>query len=261
VIASRRGAVYTVYQERVHRSLFVFAIWLPDIQNVPRPEGCLLCRLYPVFRDRNSYAGIEPSFGDHRRPGLLRSVGGRQKSDALNIRSKPDTRRTIRLKSGKEFELSPASKPQHFKDKEGKDVKLDATDTNSSTYKWDNKNIVVNWNRGSSQSSQQAAGKSGSFETVCGVMVGGKNYRYRCTVEDHYQDSRKTSTTLRYPDQTINMVWKPGRYVDLQFEGMVPKSARYATSEGETNFVFEDKTYFYYSDKEVARREIQHFHE
>lgn len=112
------------------------------------------------------------------------------------------------------------------------------------------------------QGNQHAAdghGDADSFKTVCGVMVGGENHRYRCTVEDHYQGDRKTSTTLRFPDQTLNMIWKPGRHVELQFEGMVPMSARYTTSEGETNFVFEDKTYFYYSDKEVARREVKHF--
>ena len=167
---------------------------------------------------------------------------------------------TIRLKSGKVFELSPASKARLFKDRDDKDVTLDAADANSSTYKWDNKRIVVYWNRGPSQSSQQAVGETDPFDTVCGVMVEGKNYRYRCTVQNHYQEGRITSTTLRYPDQTINLAWKPDKHVELQFEGMLPASARYATSEGETNFVFEDKTYFYYSDKEVARQEVKHFH-
>jgi len=102
-------------------------------------------------------------------------------------------------------------------------------------------------------------GAEGSFETVCGVMVGGEDYRYRCKVEDHYRDGRKTSTTLRFPDQTLRMVWKSGKEVELQFEGMVPMTVRYATSEGETNFVFEDQTYFYYSDKEAARLEVEHF--
>lgn len=112
------------------------------------------------------------------------------------------------------------------------------------------------------QGGQHAAaehGETDSLKTVCGVMVGGKNYRYRCTVEDHYRDGCKTTTTRQFPDQTINMEWKPGKQVELQFEEMMPKSARYATSEGETNFVFEDKTYFYYSDKEIARQEVKHF--
>jgi hypothetical protein len=89
--------------------------------------------------------------------------------------------------------------------------------------------------------------------------VGGKNYRYRCGATDFYSGGRKVRTELRYPDQTIQLTWRPGNQVGLQFEGMVPKEARYSTSEGETNWVFEDKTYFYYSDKSLARMEWQNF--
>jgi len=97
------------------------------------------------------------------------------------------------------------------------------------------------------------------FPTVCGVFIGRKDHPYRCTVEDHYQGGRKTSTTLRFPDQTLEMVWKPGKQVELHFEGMVPKTVRYADSEGETNFVFEGKTYYYFSDQERARYEVERF--
>lgn len=97
------------------------------------------------------------------------------------------------------------------------------------------------------------------FATVCGVMVAGEDYRYRCRVEDYYSGGSKTRTVLHFPDQTIELTWKGGNRVGLQFEGMVPKEARYATSEGETNWVFEDKTYYYYSNKEVARREVESF--
>jgi len=97
------------------------------------------------------------------------------------------------------------------------------------------------------------------FGTVCGVIVSGQTHRYRCTAVDVYSGSNKVRTELRYPDQTIELTWRPGNRVGLQFEGMVPKEARYATSEGETNFVFEGKTYFYYSNKDIARMELQHF--
>lgn len=93
------------------------------------------------------------------------------------------------------------------------------------------------------------------------MTVDGKIYGYLCTVEDEYQDGRKTSTTLRFPDQTLKLIWNPGKQVELHFEGMVPKSAPYATAEGETNFVFEKKTYYYHSDKERARLEVEHFQE
>jgi hypothetical protein len=43
----------------------------------------------------------------------------------------------------------------------------------------------------------------------------------------------------------------------LQFEGMVPMEARYSSSEGETNWVFEGKTHYYFSDKDRARSEVQ----
>ena len=101
--------------------------------------------------------------------------------------------------------------------------------------------------------------KDDSFKTVCGVMTGGQDYRYRCDVVDHYKDGTKTSTTLRFPDQTLKMVWKSGKHVELHFEGMTAKTVRYSNAEGEIDFVFEDKTYYYYSDKGRARAEVENF--
>jgi hypothetical protein len=40
---------------------------------------------------------------------------------------------------------------------------------------------------------------------------------------------------------------------------MTPQEARYSTSEGETNFVYEGKTYYYFSDKGRARSEYDNF--
>jgi hypothetical protein len=98
-----------------------------------------------------------------------------------------------------------------------------------------------------------------AFDTVCGVIVSGKNYRYRCKAEDFYRGEKKVETALYYPDQTIRLVWQGSNQVELRFEGMVPQHARFATSEGETNFQFEDKTYFYISNKDAARMEVEHF--
>jgi hypothetical protein len=102
-----------------------------------------------------------------------------------------------------------------------------------------------------------AAGKTDSFDTVCGVIVGGKDSPYRCQVTDHYVDGQKTRTTLRFPDQTIQLTWQTRNRIGLQFEGMTPKDARYSSAEGETNWVFEGKTYYYFSDKDRARSEVQ----
>jgi len=102
-----------------------------------------------------------------------------------------------------------------------------------------------------------AGGKTDSFDTVCGVIVDRQDSPYRCKVTDQYAGGRKTRTTLRFPDQTLELTWRPGNRVGLQFEGMVPTEARYASSEGETNWVFEGKTYYYFSDKDRARSEVQ----
>jgi hypothetical protein len=99
--------------------------------------------------------------------------------------------------------------------------------------------------------------KDDSFETVCGVMAGGQDHSYHCKVTDHYQDGSKTSTTLRFPDQTLKMVWKSGKQVELHFEGMTARTVQYSNSEGEVDFVFEGKTYYYFSDKGRARTEVE----
>jgi hypothetical protein len=100
------------------------------------------------------------------------------------------------------------------------------------------------------------------FDTVCGVMVADKDYRYRCKAVDFHKDGRRVRTVLHYPDQKIKLVWRSGNTMDLHFEGMNPQNnVRYASSEGETNFQFEGKTYYYISDKDSARMEVQNFRE
>ena len=95
------------------------------------------------------------------------------------------------------------------------------------------------------------------FETICGVIVNGQNYSYKCKAVDFYSGSKKIRTALHYPDQVIRLTWKSGNRVVLHFDGMNPMDATYSTSEGETNWMFEDKTYYYFSDKERARHEVQ----
>lgn len=109
-----------------------------------------------------------------------------------------------------------------------------------------------------------AAGHAGDerreeFKSVCGAIVKGENSSYRCTVVDFFSGDLKSRTILQYPDQKIELTWRPGNRVGLQFEGMVPQDARYSTSEGKTNFSYEGTTYFYYSNKELARREYDNF--
>lgn len=79
---------------------------------------------------------------------------------------------------------------------------------------------------------------------MCGVIVGGKHYRDKCQIEDDYEGKRRTHSVLYFPDRTLKMGWKPGKVVEWHFEGTVPKQAKRATSDGETNVVFEDETFY-----------------
>ena len=100
----------------------------------------------------------------------------------------------------------------------------------------------------------------GGFATVCGVTVEGKLYRYKCTVEGAAPGG-PGKTVVRYPDQNITLNWRGPRRASVIFEGMKPQSVRPSTSEGTTQFVFEDKTYFYVSNRDAARMEVQNFRE
>ena len=113
---------------------------------------------------------------------------------------------------------------------------------------------------GAAESAPAPAPGGGHFATVCGATVEGKPYRYKCTVEGAAPGG-PGKTVLRYPDQTITLNWRgPGRASAI-FEGMKPQTVRPRTAEGTTEFVFEDKTYFYVSDRGAARWEVQNFRE
>ena len=103
-------------------------------------------------------------------------------------------------------------------------------------------------------------GSGGRFATVCGATVEGKLYRYKCTVEGAAPGG-PGKTVVRYPDQNITLNWRGPRRASVIFEGMKPQSVRPSTSEGTTQFVFEDKTYFYVSNRDAARMEVQNFRE
>jgi len=99
------------------------------------------------------------------------------------------------------------------------------------------------------------------FETICGVTVEGRPYRYKCVVSGARPGKNGEKTVLRFPDQTLTLEWRKGNTVKLHFEGMKPVNARFSIDEGETQFVFEDKTYFYISNREMAEREVRNFRE
>ena len=97
------------------------------------------------------------------------------------------------------------------------------------------------------------------FQTICGVMVDGQSYSYRCKVVDVYHGDRKIKTVLHFPDQTMQLQWQPNNELLIRQKGMQDRSTRYSTSEGETNFRLDRNTYFYISNKDAARLEVEHF--
>ncbi len=97
------------------------------------------------------------------------------------------------------------------------------------------------------------------FDSVCGVIVDGQNYRYKCRVVNFYEGSNVAKTALHYPDINIRLVWKSGNQAVVHMEGTKPYDVRYSRSEGETNFQMDGKTYFYISDKRMAEMEARDF--
>ena len=107
--------------------------------------------------------------------------------------------------------------------------------------------------------SEVAQEQRDKFSTVCGVAVDGQSYRYRCEVVDVYKGSQLTKTVLHYPDLKIKLLWHGRNSVTVRIERMHDQETRYSTSEGETSFRLSDKTYFYISNKDAARREFGNF--
>jgi heat shock protein HslJ len=94
------------------------------------------------------------------------------------------------------------------------------------------------------------------FSTVCGVTVGGRDHRYRCTVEG-VATGQPGDTVLHFPDNTVTITWLAGGRATARFEGMVPKPITVSTVSGVTTFPFEDKTYFYASDRATAAAQLK----
>ncbi|HOW76363.1 MAG TPA: hypothetical protein P5102_06430 [Candidatus Competibacteraceae bacterium] len=98
------------------------------------------------------------------------------------------------------------------------------------------------------------------FDTVCGVTVGSKTYRYKCLVEGTAPGG-SGKTVVHYPDQKITLHWRGGKRVGVEFEGMKTQQTTFSTSEGSTQFMYEGKPYFYVSDPGAAEWEVKHFHD
>lgn len=95
----------------------------------------------------------------------------------------------------------------------------------------------------------------GGYRTVCGVFVDGKPVRSVCSVVGG--DQRAKPTTLRFPDLVMVLHWLGGNRVRIEIEGSAPIEATWSESEGETDIVSPEKTWFYISNREAAAREVE----
>ncbi len=89
------------------------------------------------------------------------------------------------------------------------------------------------------------------FSTVCGVSVDGQEYRYRCTVEGA-DPGASGQTKLLFPDNAVTLEWRGEGRAAVSFEGMNPRDMTVTTAGGVTRFTFDEKPYFYVSDREAA---------
>ena len=97
------------------------------------------------------------------------------------------------------------------------------------------------------------------FETVCGVITGGQTYRYRCQVVETMSDEGHRLTILRFPDIEMRLHFHRTNHVGVEIEGSETVQTTYSTSEGETDFILDGKSYFFISDKRAARWELENF--
>lgn len=102
-------------------------------------------------------------------------------------------------------------------------------------------------------------GSEDSFDTVCGIEVGGQTYRYRCHL--HNQGCAPGGggpcrTTVTMPDNEYVITWHKNDEIDVTFAGMAPKRSKSSFQHGQTRFQFEDKVFFVYREKSSGQREL-----
>lgn len=110
-----------------------------------------------------------------------------------------------------------------------------------------------------SQAPAAAPDTEDNFETVCGVVVGGKEHAYRC----HLRNERCAGgncTVVTMPDNEYTIAWHKNDEIEVTFSGMKAMRSKSSFSDGRTKFDFEGKTYFVYRSLDRAKRELSKLH-
>ena len=62
---------------------------------------------------------------------------------------------------------------------------------------------------------------------------------------------------LHFPDNLVTLAWRSATSAMATFEGMVPMAVTVSTTGGITKFAFEDKVYFWVSDRRAAAEQVK----
>jgi len=98
-----------------------------------------------------------------------------------------------------------------------------------------------------------------NFETVCGAVVGGKEYAYRCRLRNE-RCAAGNCTVVTMPDNEYTIAWHKNDEIEVTFSGMKPMRSKSSFQDGRTKFNFEDKTYFVYRSPDRAKKELSKLH-
>lgn len=100
-----------------------------------------------------------------------------------------------------------------------------------------------------------------NFATVCGVINGGKEFRYRCTLRNEgCKGGGSCRMTVTMPDNEYTVTWHKGDEIDVAFAGMNPGRSTASFQNGQTRFDFGGNTYFVYRSPDRAQKELANLH-
>ena len=98
-----------------------------------------------------------------------------------------------------------------------------------------------------------------SFDTVCGVVTGGKTYRYRCHLRNEgCHGEGYCKTVVEMPDNGYTITWHKNDEIEVVFQGMNAMRSKSSFADGQTKFDLDGKTYFVYRSPDRAKRELAH---
>ena len=96
-----------------------------------------------------------------------------------------------------------------------------------------------------------------AFDTVCGVVSGGKTKRMKCHLRNEScGGSGQCRTHLTFSDNKLTLTWHGGGEVTVKAKGVEAEKSKTSTENGQTRFDFGGNTYFVYRHRDDAKHEL-----